>query len=169
MTAYPNWTAGEVVTEAKLDLYTTNLTAICIAQRTAAQSVVDNTTVDLALTGTDLLDPNAWHDPAGGAPERITPTIAGWYLVIGHAEFTSATTTTARRVTRIAKNGTAVHQGIDVAVATGLASLQAQDATATVSLNGSTDFVTLQVFQDDTGGSARNFTGFLSAQLIYPT
>jgi predicted transcriptional regulator len=84
---------------------------------------------------TDKDDPNNWWD---GSNYRFTPTVAGYYLVVGSVNFAAVSGTYNCNI-QIRKNGSTV-----VAITQDLlpSSISiTQNATAIVYLNGSGDYV----------------------------
>jgi hypothetical protein len=164
VTAYPNWTAGEIVTDTKLDLYTTNLEAICILND-ASQTLTDS--VAAAITfDTETLDPRGWHSASGST---VTPDIAGYYQVTAASGIITATSTVVRFLGRVLKNGAIQSPYLcDVTPTTGVVSMEATGSGVhTLVMNGTSDTIALQVYQDS--DTNRSVISQMTVRLIYPT
>lgn len=162
------FSAGEILTAANLNAVTKPWNAVCQVYR-ATVGVTDASSTAITFSGVDELDPLAWHDPGGGTPTRITPTIAGWYQPIAIARLVSATTTVARIATWIRKNGSDASMVLDTNPTTGSVAKAAGGAFNWIQLNGSTDYLEMMVFQDDTGSATNNIEARFTVTLEYPT
>ncbi len=164
MTAYPNWTAGEVVTEAKLDLYTTNLNAVCILDD--ASHALTDATASSVTWDTDTYDPRGWH---GASAQNTQPDIAGYYQVTAAAGLITPTNLCARFIGRVIKNGGILEPFLwDVSPVTGGVSTQpAGSGCLTVVMNGTTDTLALQLYQDS--DTTRSAISNMMIRLIVPT
>jgi hypothetical protein len=169
VTAFPTWTPGEIVTATKLGLYTTNVTAICQVRMTA-QSITDNTLTallfDTDTTGTEDLDTLGWHENTV-APERITPTIAGWYQVGWSCEW-QTDTDYVRVFSELQKNEAVLSPArrIEGPVAT---APHHYTGGGLVQMNGTTDRFRITVFQDNTSGNANTVSAVFTVELKIPT
>jgi uncharacterized protein with beta-barrel porin domain len=137
------FTSGSVLTAAELNQFN-NVTFL---SGTNAQAITNGVITDVTFgAGTETLDVSNWHSTTTNTA-RITPTIAGYYLCGGFAVF-NRTGASSRFSEFIIKNGVtyaaeATILGGDYPVAV---------AQNIVYFNGSTDYVTLAMYQT-TGGT----------------
>ncbi len=119
---------------------------ICRVAKTSNQSIADNTVVPITFTSETIDDLN-WHSTNTNT-SRITPTIAGRYLVTANLYF-AASSVGDRRV-YIEKNGASngVWGRLIANGGNGLPLL----VTGILTANGSTDYFEASAFQS-TGGS----------------
>jgi hypothetical protein len=156
VTAYANVAAGDVILASTINdliLYAANKPLVLLALP-ASQSIPDNVqTAILYGAGSEIIDTHNFHSTSSNT-DRVTPTVAGIYLC--RAMMLWAASTQDKRV-YVAKNGTA-QGGIarDTVVDTGSHMVQTQRE---VECNGTTDYVSMLGFQDDSGSLARNATG----------
>lgn len=108
---------------------------------------------------TESTDTLGWHSPTVN-PERVTPNVAGLYRVIATSQ-TAANVTGNRRVL-IMKNGSAYAESTFASVNT----LSTNSATAVMTMNGTTDYITAQT--DQNSGSSLTVTAQLSVEYIRP-
>lgn len=89
-----------------IDTYATNLwkNGTCILNGANAQAI-NNAVISNVLfgAGTETFDPNGWHSTTVNT-DRITPTVAGYYLAIAKVTFNRAGAA-ARFANFIGKNG----------------------------------------------------------------
>jgi hypothetical protein len=117
-------------------------------RQTVAQSIPNNTWTDLAFDTEDV-DPDLWHSTVTNTA-RLTPQTAGRISLIG-AGVAFAGNVTGRRGVRWALNGSPLN-GTDVLVPAGSSGTFAVGARGDrVDVNGSTDYLTVQVYQDSGG------------------
>lgn len=164
------FTAAEILTANNLNDATKPGNAVCQVKRTTAQSITDNTATIMQFDVGEDVDPLAWRSDSVN-PTRITPTIAGWYEAIYGVTWQVAADYNFVRV-QLYKNGAA-------AAADGYADFRhAAAITISVSstgtfplieMNGTTDYLELNVQQDNTASAARNLTGRFCVRLVYPT
>lgn len=154
--------AGDVLTAAALNAVTDK--PICQLFQTAAQTITDNTSTALTFTGTEDIDTHNFHDPATN-PERITPTVPGYYLVT--ASYGTATPATMVTILlSILKNATIIKGARRPFTGTTTTSSQTIDTSIIVALNGSTDFVSATALQDNTGSASQaTITGTVASSL----
>ena len=98
-----------------------------------------------------VLDSEEFDTNNNFASSRFTPTIAGYYSIIG---VTSLTGTTARTQTAIYKNGSVFKYGSDIVYASSLGS----SATALIYMNGSTDYLELYIWNGNSTSVASGAT-----------
>ena len=126
------FSSGAVLTASELNAFT----PLTIVTQSATQSVANATFVTM-LYNTETLDVLNWHSTTVNT-SRITPTVAGYYLVVFNMQ---TNTTSTRNVARITKNGSELAKTDISATVTQI------DATTFVQLNGSTDYVESTCFQ----------------------
>lgn len=153
--------ANEVVTAAIMNTHVRdNLVELreaqtCRVYRSSAQSLT-NDTVTLIDFNAETSDGPGWHSNTTN-PSRVTPTIAGLYLIVGGISF-AANGTGSRDVT-IWRNGTGgspvASQGRGAAV-TATYSVN-WTVTGVFPANGTTDYFSLSGRQDS--GGALNVNG----------
>lgn len=116
-----------------------------------------------ALAYVEVADANAWHD-ATTNPTRITPTVAGRYEICVFVEW--ASNATGIRVIQIGRNGVFTNSVRDVVVTSGdsVGSAQLKDERT---MNGTTDYFTVSVFQNS--GGALNVTARVVARYLGPS
>jgi hypothetical protein len=124
--------AGQVLTAAELNTFT----PITVLTQSASQTV-STATFTTMLYNTETIDVSNWHSTATNTG-RITPNVSGIYL----ATFNMPTgTTSTRNVARILKNGSELFKTDISATVTQLVS------TTFVSMNGTTDYLETDCFQ----------------------
>lgn len=161
--------AGDQLTAAALNAVTDK--PICQLFQTAAQTLTDNTTTALTFTGTEDIDTHNFHDPVTN-PDRITPTVPGYYRVT--ATYGSATLATQVTVLlTITKNGTGMSVGRRPTVGTTPTGIATLATEIIMTANGSTDYFSATALQDNTASSSQaTATGTtassLSAEFIRP-
>lgn len=142
MTAPGNFTAGDVLQASDLNAGSPS----CLLE-SSTQSIPNSTTTRLYFS-TELHDPLGWHSTTTNT-ERITPTIAGLYLVTA-STFDITSGVAGRLFFAILKNSTGqvrfdttatLHYGVTT--------------TGVVEMNGTTDYLFVEVYQ--TSGSAKSF------------
>lgn len=128
-------------------------------------SVATGTAVTLGSTPnayTEISDKLNWHDPSTN-PNRITPTIAGVYLVTMGANWATNAGTTGTRQYIIRKNGTVIPGGGPVvAAATDISGNGS--SSIPVQLNGTTDYIDVGIIHSAGQGIA--FASTLTVQLL---
>ncbi|MGB5810125.1 MAG: hypothetical protein WBG86_06315 [Polyangiales bacterium] len=79
-------------------------------QRTATQSITNNSATDVDFTATDIFDITAWHDPGGGNPDQfVVPTGAGGtYMIVFGYEWDEPVVLSAQGTMEITVNATAL-------------------------------------------------------------
>lgn len=137
------------------------LGAFCTV-RVSTQTISDNSATAV-LFDTEVSDTLGWHSTVTNT-DRITPTFAGLYLVMGYFRFVGIGTATTRLMGTITKNGS-VQVRDDRYAGPG-------DPKFTVSfvleLNGTTDYVGLTSFQNDGGSRDIDLTE-MAVVLLNPT
>jgi len=127
----------------------------CQVRQTVAQNIATSAWTGL-LFDTEDDDQDLWHSLAANT-DRIVPQTPGWVRLEGGASF--ATNATGFRGTRWALNGTAIAGSQEIVpAATGGATVVGARSVA-VQVNGTTDIITLQVFQSSGGTIATTVSG----------
>lgn len=134
----------------------------CELVQTVAQSYTSGSSVAVTFD-TEISDADGWHSTSSNT-ERVTPNKAGTYLVIAGLHFAAATTTTSVHAL-IGKNGTAVDTS-HRQKPNNTSQTSTAEVVGTVTVNGTTDYITLIGVQVDSGAAARN-TNVTSAQRPY--
>jgi hypothetical protein len=171
MSAFPTWAVGEVVTAAKLTIYTTNLKGVCQVTR-ATQSITNSTdtTIDWVNESATVIDPLDWY-VAATSTTVITPTIAGWYRVTltwdWVADAGNDYTATSAWVEKNAATTVARYRSVEngAVVTTPSASL----TTGLVQLNGTSDTIRMRVRQTNTSAGANQINPTMLVELVHPT
>lgn len=112
---------------------------------TATRSTTTGTDYTIGASGftyTEYIDPYGWHSAVTNT-DRITPTVAGLYRVTNVATYGANASNYRRAVINV--SGSLVTGAATLAVYA-----PAVTATAVVSLNGSSDYVTCATYQDST-------------------
>ncbi len=162
------WVAGETVTATMLNAHVRdNMTDLrtakhCRAYATGTQSLTNNT-FEAITFGAETYDTDAWHS-TGSNTERITPTLAGLYLVVGSLEF--ASNTTGLRALRLLLNSTTIGQTTVGATATGAPMLS---CSALYRANGSSDYFQMHGYQNVSPSAALNTSTTTSAPWLHVT
>lgn len=161
------WSAGDDATSTNLQTVTDAVTQLqggtpsvsgtpldfFIGYRSATQSISSGSATAVDLTATDLIDCAGGHDPTSN-PSRYVGKVAGWLRVTYTVGF--AANATGRRLIDIRLNGSGLAtvgasacdndpSGTQTCILT---------VTATVPVNGSTDYV--EVYATQTSGGALN-------------
>lgn len=148
--------ASSAVTTAKInDAAVTNAK---LGPNVGAWANIDGNTQSITTgTNTDVIfgsasgagsDPWNWHD-SGSNPERVTPTIAGVYLVLARVTWEAAGGN-GSALLDIEKNGTAVT--VESVIALDPSDRRTVSCQIILAMNGSTDYFNCAVEQD-TGGT----------------
>lgn len=95
-------------------------------------------TVAITFTSADEIDTGNFHDPAGANPSRVTPTVAGLYLVKGGVSIAGQTDFTQVQAA-IAKNGAAFAPAERI-TPSATANTLVLTTHATIQCNGTTDY-----------------------------
>ena len=122
-----------------------------------------NNTFEAITFGAETYDTDAWHS-TGSNTERITPTLAGLYLVVGSLEF--ASNTTGLRALRLLLNSTTIGQTTVGATATGAPMLS---CSALYRANGSSDYFQMHGYQNVSPSAALNTSTTTSAPWLHVT
>ena len=157
------WADGDVVTASELNTHVRdNLNELrgaqtCRVYRSVTQSL-SNDTYALIGMNQETSDVPGWHSTVTNDP-RITPTVAGLYLIVAGASF--AHNTTGSREIVIVRNGlggvSVASTGRNIAV-NAAGSLSANfNVTGVFPANGSTDYFSLAAWQNS--GGALNVNG----------
>ncbi len=133
------FTSGQVLTAAELNAFT-NITALEQTQYSVPNTTV--TVIDFG-TGTTMVDPSNWHDE-GTNPSRVTPTVAGLYRCFAKWEFQ---TSIADVVTASFLVNGSEPEGCEFSLA-GTNVRGSMSNEFFFELNGSTDYVELEFYQD---------------------
>ena len=120
---------------------------VFVASQSGAQSIANNTLAALSLDST-VIDSYGGHSNVTNN-SRYTPTVAGYYLVVG--SYGQAANGTGNRFVLIYKNGARVNLGQSGGLAAGAANTGSIQALALVQCNGSTDYIEVFAFQASGG------------------
>lgn len=165
---YP-FSAGEILTAANLnDILEPKF---CLLTRTATQSAGDAANTQIAWDA-QTLDAFGWH-PADGVTAGITPNIAGWYQMTYTVDFSADNDYVQVRVL-LFKNGAQFTLGgvnyiNDTYPVQQSVSPVVSGDFPLVNVNGTSDTVSLAVFQDNTSGSASTITAACMLRLVLRT
>ena len=152
-TAPRTWAAGDEITASRLNeqlrdnMLELRAAPTCRVRRATAQTITSQAEpmTGISFTSEDF-DVRGWHSTSTN-PTRVTPDVAGLYLVATTIEFMP--NATGARSVRIGVNGLAIPQGLSQvthqAVVTGVPTNVS--TTAVVVLNGTTDFIEVGVSQ----------------------
>lgn len=139
---------GDVIYAADINaiLNATTQKPIGRAVQSVAQALADATFVAITFT-TEEYDTGNFHDNSTNT-SRVTPTLAGYYQFVGTVSFEGTSTPVAVDV-HIRKNGSSSVPGTTRNL--GATTILGQQVTATVAMNGTTDYVELMGRQDSAG------------------
>jgi hypothetical protein len=161
------WVAGEVVTAAYMNgnirdalNWLLSTRPLFSAVQSVAQSLANNTWTSITFT-TEILDRDNGHSTSVNT-SRYTGQTAGNYRVSGVATSVQAT---GQMLASIAKNGTRISGAATTAPTTG-AVAGAIALAPNVFLNGTTDYVELQGFQNSGGAVNTSLTDFSSTLTV---
>jgi hypothetical protein len=112
---------------------------LTVVSRSTTQTVSSATQTFIQMD-TKAVDTLNWHSTSTNS-DRITPTIAGWYMCVGSGTYD--TSISGRILVQIAKNGNEIVK-FDWA---GGATANGASVSQMVYLNGSTDYVSLSTYQ----------------------
>lgn len=120
-----------------------------------AQSLAHAVNADLTFgAGSEELDTHGFHDTAVN-PTRVTPNVPGWYRCRAHLHLAAGVGNTTQMGVGLAKNaGRVAPQNINRPDPTTAALSIASEAL--ISCNGSTDYITAVVQQQNSGAGARD-------------
>lgn len=171
MTTVPSYTtfvAGSVLTAAQLN---TNVRdagnfwlarPLCLLRQTSIQSIANNAFTDI-LFDTEDIDRDGGHSTVTNTA-RYTSTTPGYLAFSGGVGF--ASNATGRRGTQWAFNAATLAASQDIRTTLPSNSMAVAARTVSVPVNGTTDFVTLQGFQDSGGALNSNVTGSAQASMF---
>ena len=138
-------------------------TPACTLYTAAADSIAHTITEEVNFD-TERYDPFGWH--SGVNPNRVTPTIPGWYSMTMSANLEAGVAYT-RVLVGPRKNGalwTPVERvDIDVSSGTGW-SPAFTVSTGFVTMNGTTDYLSAAVFHTNGSSLARTVTATLTVE-----
>jgi hypothetical protein len=159
---------GNILTAADLNAVTKPWNALCQLRQSATQSITNNS-VTVVLFDTEDLDPLGWHSTSSNT-ERVTPTIAGWYRMTVNLSWGNDGDY-IRHLCTFLKNGVGLSPNIyaengTIAIA-GTPSFMLPSVL--IQLNGSTDYFSLSVYQQNTSAGANTVQCRLLVELVYPT
>jgi hypothetical protein len=120
---------------------------IFLGAQTIAQSIPNNTLTPLTLD-TEIIDTYNGHSTSVNT-SRYTPTVGGYYLVIGM--YGPAANGTGNRFLLIYKNGALVTLGQGGGPAATASNSGSVQAVASVQCNGSSDYIEVVAFQNSGG------------------
>lgn len=143
MATFGTWSSGDVLAAADLNAGLPS----CLLESTS-QSVANATFVSLTFS-TESHDPLGWHSTTSNT-ERITPNIPGVYLVsAGTSDISFGVA--GRVFIGINKNGSVQTSRFDTTATL----IYGASTTAVVTMNGTTDYLYVNVYQ--TSGSTKDF------------
>lgn len=143
------WTAGEDLTAGELNTHLRDNIAYLYAAkfghfgRLAALNVPTSTWTAVSWDFAVEQDPTMWS--SGSYPERVSPPVAGVWLVTALFRW-EATTDTGTRTVRLEKNGSTLLAQVRESNLNN--ATQYVSATAVVRLNGSGDYINCSVWQN---------------------
>lgn len=149
------WVAGETVTASVLNTHVRdNLTALrsslsTVVYRATTQSIPD-TTITAIDFDAETTDTPGWHSTSSNT-SRITPDVAGLYLVVGGLSL--AANATGLREAVLRRSGTDIARQGQGLVVSASASLTI-NVTAVAPANGTTDY--FELYARQTSGGALN-------------
>lgn len=142
--------AGDPVAASDLNAIDLTEPLTCIVKASGTPAVSIATGGGPVAFNTDVLDPQGWHDPVTNNT-RITPTVAGWYFIVGNVQLAASSGgTNPRRWAAVRVNGGTQYFG--QVTPAGTPNMGAQVVIDGLQLNGTTDYVELMAGQDS--GSA---------------
>lgn len=149
------WVAGETVTASLLNTHLRdNLTELrssltCRAYRSTAQSIPNNTNTLLSMDAETSDTPN-WHSTSANT-DRITPDVAGLYLIVGQVVF--AANSTGVRQAILYRNGTSGQYIASQGRGTTVSATEAVDVNVmgVYPANGTTDYFGIALYQNSGG------------------
>lgn len=151
--SFRTWVAGEIVTAAYMN---TNIRdagnfflswPVCETRQGAAQSLPNNTLTNI-LFDTNDIDTDGGHSTSVNTDRYVGKT-AGRFQVSGGVGYAAGVGTW--RVAEIQKNGAAINIGSHIAIPNSGTTHRMPTRTLTLSLNGTTDYVTIVAFQNSGG------------------
>ena len=143
MATFGTWSSGDVLTAANLN---TGLPACLL---TSASQTIPTGTFTKLLFSSEVYDPLGWHSTSTST-ERITPTIAGVYLInasVGDV----VSGINGRLFLGIYKNGSTSVTRFDITSTL----LVGCSTSTTVYMNGTSDYLDVTAYQ--TNGTSRDF------------
>ena len=133
------FTSGSVLTAAELNQFN-NVTFLYGGSYTLATSTLDYHPFG---AGEELLDVSGWHSTSTNT-SRITPDVAGWYLVFGSAVLEQSTIATSSRLfVGIYKNRASPSAFSNSVYSPNFAGVT---VTGIIEMNGTTDYLEVGVF-----------------------
>ena len=139
---------------------------LCQVSMSATQSIPDSTNTTI-LFDTEDLDASGWHSTASNTG-RVTPSTAGWYRATFTMTWGSDTDYTRTSVF-VLKNGTAVSPTTGDTRGSGGTIPTVSGATTLIQMNGSTDYLELRAFQQNTSAGAETIQGRFLLELVSAT
>lgn len=151
--SFRTWVAGEIVTAAYMNANVRDAGnfflswPVCEARQALAQSLANGTLTSI-LFDTNDIDTDGGHSTSTNTDRYVGKT-AGRFQVSGGVGYASAGGTW--RVAEIQKNGAAINQGSHIAIPNSGTTHRMPTRTLTLTLNGSTDYVTIVGYQNSGG------------------
>jgi hypothetical protein len=131
----------------------------CQARQTVSQNLATGVWTAITLDTEDQ-DTDFWHSVVANT-HQIKPQTPGWIRVQGMVSFPNAAT--GRRGARLTLNGTPIPGSRGLGAPTGIGGPSVVTPVKTVQVNGSTDWVSLEGFQDS-GGTLATDVGVSESQ-----
>ncbi|MFB9449759.1 hypothetical protein Dvina_01460 [Dactylosporangium vinaceum] len=128
-------------------------------RQTAVQSIPNNTNTNVTFDTEDVDNDNG-HSTSTNT-DRYTPQTAGRFQISGGVGFTG--NATGRRGAFVCRNGGAITGALTLFNSGNALTTAYPAKTITETANGSTDYFTIQAFQDSGGALNTDTTGFQSS------
>ena len=141
------FTSGSVLTAAELNVFT----PVTVLNRDITVPDATETVVNYDSAGMVLYDAPGWHDTSTN-PDRITPDVAGLYLVT--AKYWTGSSSVDAAYSRFYKNGVVITESIAYWIATN-GYISAPNLYY-LTMNGTTDYLFVTVYQSSGASRAGN-------------
>jgi hypothetical protein len=164
------FTSGQVLTAAQMNEIGTNVNnsrvpPLCLLRKTATQACNNGSFTAITFgAGEELYDTDGMHSTITNTA-RITPTTAGIYLFTGNV-YLSAFPASGMAIRGFKNNSQQIFYSENSSATIGIT------GSAMEYMNGTTDFVTLEVFYSHSGNLTTNasvFPGFQAAFIGQPS
>jgi hypothetical protein len=158
MATLGTFTVGQVLTAGELN----NAIPLCILEN-SAMAIPAGVGTNVTF-GTEVLDPLNWHSTVTNT-SRVTPNIAGYYFVTLQLNDVSGAGQT-RALMRCNKNGADISP-VRIQMDTN-GSDDDFALSGYVSLNGTTDYVEMNILQTNSSSATRTTTARFTVQFVRP-
>lgn len=148
----PSWTDGDALTTGDAYTYINGLAAVAVAVAvtTGKQLIAPQTWTGLICAASEDVDTDGIHSLAT-AQNWFTPTIPGYYVIKGWAEFAASSAGNYRQAAALKNAGTSTFYGFQRSMDLSASIATMVEVTSVpIACNGTTDFIEIACGHDAT-------------------